>query len=176
MIRTFVAAWALAASVPASACLFHSNYHPFQATVPAGYDWNAAPPTRALPAPRVTVEQIVRVPAEPTDYYERISRCMAGTARLRVRWPVTDAPPLQEVGFRFVVPKHGPIADEEVPQAGTVEDGAMAFDLFLFEGPQSAAVDMDIEIEVYAVDAGGGRGPATRVHLTAPPAQARKEE
>ncbi|QGZ38421.1 hypothetical protein IP92_01258 [Pseudoduganella flava] len=176
MIRTIVAAWVLAASMPASACLFYSNYHPFKATVPSGYDWDAAPPARTLPAPRVTVEQIVRVPAEPADYYTRISRCMAGTARLRVEWPVADAPPLREVGFGFVVPKNGPIADEGGPQAATVEDGAMTFDLFLFEGPQSAAIDMDIEIEVYAVDAGGGRGPGTRVRLKAPPAEARKEE
>jgi hypothetical protein len=174
MIRTLAAVAVLAATQPASACLMYNNYRPFAPDVPETYDWENAPLNPLLPAPQVRVVRIKRAPREPADYESRIMRCTMGQAHLQVRWPATGGPPLKDVGFRFRKLQDGAIFFDAAPQQGTIRRNTMEYEFFIFESAQDAAEKLDMEIEVYAVNADRERGMGTRLRIHAPPAPAAK--
>lgn len=161
---------------PANACLLLTSNREFAPDVPEGFDWDRASINRALPAPKLKIERVDRLPDIPMDYRQRIDACRSGKVSVKIVWQRPDAPDLDKIGFQFkVLTKGSGLAADEVPVTGVREGDSMRFDFLLFESPDVTGKPLAIKMKVYAVNAKRQRGPASTFVLRAPVAQFEKQ-
>lgn len=157
-----------ALATPATACLLVSNYRPFLLEASDDMAWDDLKKTDTLPAPILILERVDRLSYIPTDYKERIEACASGKVVISVQWPEDTAFKLDKIGFRFKdLTQHG-ATFEDMPVVAEQEGHKMRFEFFLFKAPTAVKDPLDLEIEVYAVNALLERGASRKATWRVP--------